>query len=49
MLFRPINVTLQLLWYGFGIRRLADRRGADALLMPANHAANRGRIPQLLP
>ena len=48
VLFRPINVTLQLLWYRFGIRRLADMRGADALLMPANHAANRGRIPHLV-
>ena len=48
VLFRPINVTLQLWWYGFGIRHFADRRGADALLMPANNAANRGRIPQLV-
>jgi glycosyltransferase involved in cell wall biosynthesis len=48
VLFRPINVTRQLWWYGFGIRRLADRHGADALLMPAGYAARRGRIPQLV-
>lgn len=48
VLFRPINVALQQCWYGFGIRRLAERRGADALLMPAGHAAKRGGIPQLV-
>ena len=46
--FRPINVTLQQWWYGFGIRRLAAKLGADALLMPAGHAARRGGIPQLV-
>ncbi len=48
VLFRPINVTLQLLWCSFGIRRLAEKWGADALLMPANYAATPGRIPQLV-
>ena len=48
LFFRPINVTRQQWWYGFGIRRLAERRGADALLMPAGYAARRGRIPQLV-
>ena len=48
LLFRPINVTLQVCWYGFGIRRLAANLGADALLMPAGHAAKRGGIPQLV-
>jgi glycosyltransferase involved in cell wall biosynthesis len=46
--FRPINVTLQQWWYGFGIRRFAAKWGADALLMPAGHAARRGGIPQLV-
>lgn len=48
MLFRPINVTLQQCWYGFGIRRFAAKWGADALLMPAGHAAKRGGIPQVV-
>jgi glycosyltransferase involved in cell wall biosynthesis len=46
--FRPVNVALQLWWYRFGIRRLAESWGADALLMPAGYAAKRGRIPQLV-
>jgi glycosyltransferase involved in cell wall biosynthesis len=48
MLFRPINVTRQLWWYYFGIRRLAEKCGADALLMPAGYSARRGRVPQLV-
>jgi glycosyltransferase involved in cell wall biosynthesis len=46
--FRPVNVALQLWWYRFGIRRLAESWGADALLMPAGYAAKRGRIPQVV-
>jgi glycosyltransferase involved in cell wall biosynthesis len=47
-LFRPINVARQRWWYAVGIRRVAQRWGADALLMPAGYAAGRGRTPQLL-
>ena len=47
-LFRPINVARQLWWYYYGIRRLAGKCGADALLMPAGSAARRGRVPQLV-
>ena len=48
MLFRPINVTRQLWWYYYGIRRVAGNGRADALLMPAGFSARRGRIPQLV-
>ena len=48
VLFRPINVALQQCWYGFGIRRFAERRGADALLMPAGYSASPSRVPQIV-
>jgi glycosyltransferase involved in cell wall biosynthesis len=47
-LFRPINVARQLWWYYYGIRRLAEKCGADALLMPTGFSASRGRVPQLV-
>jgi glycosyltransferase involved in cell wall biosynthesis len=47
-LFRPINVTLERLWYQRGMRRAAERCGADVILMPSAYACPRGRIPQLV-
>lgn len=46
-LLRIANVTRQRWWYESGIRRLAERKRADVLLMPANLAARRGRLPQV--
>lgn len=45
---RVPNVIRQRWWYEVGIRRLADRAGADVLLMPANLSAPRGRPPQVV-
>lgn len=47
-LIRIPNVMRQRWWYESGIRRLAERRQADALLMPANLSARRGRLPQVV-
>ena len=44
---RVPNVARQRWWYEAGLRRLADREHADVLLMPANMAARRGRLPQV--
>ena len=46
--FRPVNVLTQMWWYDHGIGRVATRRKADVLLMPAGYAAKRGRIPQVV-
>ena len=48
VVFRPVNVLTQMWWYDFGIRRVAERRRADVLLMPAGYAAKRGPIPQVV-
>ena len=45
---RVPNLVRQRWWYESGIRRLADREQADVLLMPANLAARRGRVPQVV-
>jgi glycosyltransferase involved in cell wall biosynthesis len=47
-LMRVPNVMRQRWWYESGIRRAANRAGADVLLMPANLAARRGRLPQVV-
>lgn len=47
-LVRVPNVIRQRWWYESGIRRLAARERADALLMPANLSARRGRLPQVV-
>lgn len=47
-LMRVPNVVRQRWWYESGIRREADRKRADVLLMPANLAARRGRLPQVV-
>jgi len=45
---RAANLVRQRWWYERGIRQLADRERADVLLMPANMAARRGRLPQVV-
>lgn len=45
-LMRIPNVMRQRWWYESGIRRLAKRKHADVLFMPANLSARRGRLPQ---
>ena len=45
---RVPNLVRQRWWYEAGVRRLADRKRADVLLMPANLAARRGRLPQVV-
>jgi glycosyltransferase involved in cell wall biosynthesis len=47
-LIRVPNTFRQRWWYEFGIGRTAARERADVLLMPANLAARRGRIPQVV-
>lgn len=47
-LVRVPNLARQRWWYESGIRRLAGREHADVLLMPANLAARRGRVPQVV-
>jgi glycosyltransferase involved in cell wall biosynthesis len=47
-LTRAANLARQRWWYESGIRRQADREGADVLLMPANLSARRGRLPQVV-
>jgi glycosyltransferase involved in cell wall biosynthesis len=48
LLNRVANLARQRWWYEFGIRRLADQEAADVLLLPANLAARRGRLPQVV-
>ena len=48
LLFRPINVTRQRWWYQAAMRRMAERWGADVMLMPGAYACSRGRIRQLV-
>lgn len=45
---RAANLARQRWWYESGIRRLAERKRADVLLMPANLAARGGRLPQVV-
>lgn len=47
-LIRVPNTLRQRWWYESGIGRLAVRERADVLLMPANLAARRGRVPQVV-
>jgi len=47
-LVRVPNVLRQRWWYESGVRREAERKRADVLLMPANLAARRGRLPQVV-
>ena len=46
--FRPINVARQRWWYDWGMRRQAERIGADVILMPGAYSCSKGRIPQLV-
>ena len=48
LLLRPLNVALERLWYERDMRRMAERVGADVLLMPSAYSLPRGRIPQLV-
>jgi glycosyltransferase involved in cell wall biosynthesis len=47
-LIRVPNVLRQRWWYEFGIRRLAEKERASALLMPASLSARPGRLPQVV-
>jgi glycosyltransferase involved in cell wall biosynthesis len=47
-LIRVPNTLRQRWWYDSGINRLARRERADVMLMPANHAARPGRVPQVV-
>jgi glycosyltransferase involved in cell wall biosynthesis len=47
-LIRVPNTLRQRWWYESGIGRMAARERADVLLMPANHAARRGPVPQVV-